>query len=297
MFFQAVKISKDLILSSVKNRVLKNNKEMQKMINILIILLVIYTVIVGFFYIFQGSFIFHPQPLTGSVKTDEYTEEVNIRMDDGSLLHGWLVKNRPYGPHKLLIYFGGNAEEVSHMIPLASIFEDWALLLVNYPGYGKSVGNPGQKSFYKAALAIYDYAVSRDDVDAENIVVMGRSLGSGSAVYLAHERDIKGVVLVSPFESVRSVARSTFPFLPVNLILRHKFLSKKYAKEIKSPMIAFYGTADQIIPPSQTHKLAGYWKGPSKLVKLQGFGHNDIFESRQMWDEINRFLDGLQLHP
>jgi uncharacterized protein len=267
---------------------------MKKMITILITFLVIYILIVAFFYLFQSSFIFYPQPLTGSVSTNESIEEVSIRIDDKILLHGWLCKSRTDTPRRLIIYFGGNAEEVSHMIPMAKMFEDWDLLLINYPGYGKSEGRPGQRSFYKAALAIYDYAVSRVDVDAENIVVMGRSIGSGSAVYLAHQREIKAVVLVSPFESVRSIARSAFPFLPVNLILKHKFLSKKYAREIESSMIAFYGTADQIIPPSQTHKLAGYWKGRSKLVELQGYGHNDIFESRQMWQEISRFLADFQ---
>lgn len=263
------------------------------MLTILIILGIIYIIMVAFFYLFQKNFIFFPQPLAGIIHTDEHTEEVRIRIDDNKLLHGWLCKSKVDGPQKLIIYFGGNAEEVSHMIPIASMFEDWALLLVNYPGYGKSEGKPGQESFYKAALAIYDYALSRDDVDAENIVSMGRSIGSGSAVYLAHERKVGGVVLVSPFESIRAVARSAMPFLPVNLILRHKFLSKKYASEISSPMIAFYGTADQVIPPSHTQKLESYWKGSSRLVELQGYGHNDIFESRQMWEEITGFLVGL----
>lgn len=263
------------------------------MLTVIIILGSIYVIIVAFFYLFQSNFIFFPQPLTGSVNTGEHTEEVRIRTDDDKLLHGWLCKSKVNGPQKLIIYFGGNAEEVSHMIPIASLFEDWAILLVNYPGYGKSEGKPGQESFYKAALAIYDYALSRDDVDSENIVSMGRSIGSGSAVFLAHERDVKAVVLISPFESLRSVARSSMPFLPVSLILRHKFLSKKYASEISSPMIAFYGTADQIIPPSHTQKLASHWKGSSRLVKLQGYDHNNIFESRQMWEEITGFLVGL----
>jgi pimeloyl-ACP methyl ester carboxylesterase len=266
---------------------------MKKMLTVIIILGIIYLIIVAFFYLFQSNFIFFPQPLTGTVQTGEFTEEVRITTDDDKLLHGWLCKSKSDGPQKLIIYFGGNAEEVSHMIPAASLFEDWAFLLVNYPGYGISEGKPGQKSFYKAALEIYDFAVARDDVDAENIVVMGRSIGSGSAVFLAHERDIKAVVLISPFESIRAVARSSMPFLPVNLILRHKFLSKKYASGISSPMIAFYGTADQVIPPSHTRKLETYWKGPSRLVELQGYGHNDIFENRQMWEEITGFLDGL----
>ncbi len=266
------------------------NNTIKSMINVFIVFVMFYGIIIIFFYVFQSGMLFFPQPLSSRVVLNEKTEEVKIQSSDGNMLHGWLCHASNNGPQNLLIYFGGNAEEVSHMVPMASMFEDWALLLINYPGYGRSEGKPGQESFYTAALAIYDYAAERDDVDNENIVLMGRSIGSGSAVYLAHERKVKSLILISPFESIRAVAQSKLPFLPVNLILRHKFPVKKYAANVHVPLLAFYGTADNIIPPLHSKKLAEYWKGEKKLIGLSSFGHNDIFGSEQLWEEIDEFL-------
>ncbi len=266
------------------------NNTVKRMTSFFIFIAVLYGFIIVFFYFFQSVLLFFPQPLSSRVELNEKTEEVKIESSDGNVLHGWLCHASNNGPQKLIIYFGGNAEEVSHMVPVASMFEDWAMLLINYPGYGRSEGKPGQDSFYNAALAIYDYAVERDDIDNENIVLMGRSIGSGSAVYLAHERKVKSLVLISPFESIRAVAKSKLPILPVDLILRHKFLSKKYAANINVPLLVFYGTADNIIPPIHSRRFAEYWRGKKRLIGLPSFGHNDIFNSNQLWKEIDDFL-------
>ncbi len=263
---------------------------MKKMTSVFIFLAVLYGIINIFFYLFQSALLFFPQPLLSRVELNEKTEEIKLESSDGNVLHGWLCHSSNDSPQKLIIYFGGNAEEVSHIIPLAAMFEGWAMLLINYPGYGKSEGKPGQDSFYNAALAIYDFAVERDDIDNDNIVLMGRSIGSGSAVFLAHERKVNSLVLISPFESIRAVAKSKLPFLPVNLILRHKFSSKEYAANVNVPLLAFYGTADNIIPPIHSKKLVEYWKGEKKLIELSSFGHNDIFGSDQLWEKIDQFL-------
>lgn len=263
------------------------------MISIIITLAILYILMIGFFYFMQSTFLFFPQPIQQQLQLDEYTEEINIEEKDNMLLHGWLRKAPGNEKQKLIIYLGGNAEEVSHMIPRASMLEGWALLLINYPGYGKSEGKPSEKSFFLSALRIYDYAASREDIDINNIVIMGRSIGTGSAVYLAHERKAKAVILISPFESITSVARASLPFIPVGLILKHKFESKKYAPAISSPLLVFYGTEDKIIPARHSKLLVQYWKGENQLVKLKGYGHNDIFESKQLWNQTLNFLEDL----
>lgn len=266
---------------------------MNKMLHFLFAVLVIYLLVVLFFWLFQSRFLFYPQPLGAAPVLDKNVEEVRIETSRDQTLHGWLCKSQGADPQKLIIYFGGNAEEVSHMIGVSKMFDEWAMLLVNYPGYGQSQGKPGQKSFFNAALSIYDYAVSREDIDPQNIVLMGRSIGTGSAVYVAHERKVRAVVLISPFESLRSVAQSKMPFLPVGLILRHPFPSKKYASKIQAPLLAFYGTQDQIVPGPHSRKLVNAWEGPSTLVTLEGFNHNDIFESARLWQETKAFLQEL----
>lgn len=253
-------------------------------------LLIMYLLVVLFFYLFQSSFLFFPQGISYQVPVNEDIEEVVIPVSEGRNLHGWFSKQSNTEKHKLIIYFGGNAEEVSHLISATHFIGDYSLLLINYPGYGKSDGRPGEKSFFEAGLAIYDYAISRNDIRHDKISVMGRSIGTGTATYLASKRAVDKVILISPFESIRAVAQSKMPFLPINLLLKHRFDSKKYAQQISSPTLIFYGTNDNIIPPKHTKELAGYWKGAVKTNVLEGYNHNNIFESPEMWTEINTFL-------
>lgn len=263
--------------------------------NIMIIictLIILYGIILAFFYFSQSSMLFFPQPLE-NYHSDNKSEEVIIKTPNGNKLHGWFCKSeiRNDTLSNLLIYFGGNAEEVSHLIPnVSSNLPEWSVLLINYPGYGLSEGKPSEKSFFDAALAIFDYGVSRQNVNPESIVLLGRSIGTGCAVYLARKRNVSGVVLVSPFESMSAVAQSKLPYLPVSLLLKHKFESIKYTQKVDVPMLAFYGTADKIVPPKHTKKLAKEWKGEVKTVQLEGYNHNNMFESENLWNEINKFL-------
>ncbi len=117
-----------------------------------------------------------------------------------------------------MIYFGGNGEEVSWLVPEFSRVPDWAALLVNYRGYGLSEGQPSETKLYRDALALYDRATRRPDIDSGRVIVMGRSLGTGVATYLASQRPVAGVVLISPYDSLVQVAREAYPFLPVNLL-------------------------------------------------------------------------------
>ncbi len=271
---------------------------MKIILSLLIVIISIYLIIMILVWMAQKQLIFFPQPLAFEVPLIKNQEEVYITTAEGNILHGWLRKAQIPYRQKLIIYFGGNAEEVSHILTTAPQFNDWAYLLINYPGYGKSEGSPGKKSFYDAALAIYDYAVAREDIDATNLVVMGRSIGTGTAVYLAAHRKVSAVILISPFESLRAVAQNSMWFLPVGLLLRHNFDSKKHAKQISAPLLAFYGTQDTTIPPQHTIRLTEYWKGKHVLVPLQGYSHNDIFNSEQLWVEVATFLveiDSLEL--
>lgn len=266
---------------------------MKKMITILLTLASLYLIIMVAVWLMQDRLIFFPQPLASQVPVNDNLEEVFITTQGGNQLHGWLKKAQTAGQQKLIIYFGGNAEEVSHMLFSAPEYAEWAYLLINYPGYGNSQGRAGKNSFYDAALAMYDYALTRSDMDTTSIVVMGRSIGTGSAVFLAGHRKVRAVVLISPFESLGAVARSSMWFLPVDLLLRHNFEPERYAKYITAPLLAFYGTRDNIIPPDHTIKLTRSWKGKHILIPLEGYGHNDIFTSEQLWEEMEAFLAGL----
>ncbi len=247
-------------------------------------------------------------------------EELNLKTPDGVSLHGWLVKEDSYGkdgpfiresgggvydatPAPLIIYFGGNYEDISLNIEDKRMYPGHSLALVNYRGYGLSGGKPSEKNLYKDALFIYDYFADRSEVDASKIVVMGSSLGGAVATYVAAHREVSGAILITPFDSALSVARDLYPFLPVKLMLRHHFDAATVAKAVTAPMVMIAAPDDEMIPFKHAENLFNAWgadlesgvdgdKVEKKLVKIPGVGHNTIGQSDAYWLAIINFLQG-----
>ncbi|PYZ98229.1 hypothetical protein CR205_06440 [Alteribacter lacisalsi] len=251
--------------------------------------------ITGFFALFyfsQDGLLFHPQPLNESridYVNEQYPEakEVLTENKDGLDLHGWLIESGEDDP--LLIYFGGNAEEVSYMIPDALRLENWNVLLMNYRGYGLSGGSPGEAEFFSDALTLYDEMTS--EFGFESIAVMGRSMGTGPAVYLSEQRDVLGTVLVSPYDSLTRVAGDRYPLVPVSILLNHHFDNSTRAERIETPALVLIAENDEVIPPSHSEELVRSWDGDSEAVFFEGKHHNNIQTGSGYWTEITAFLD------
>ena len=244
---------------------------------------------------FQEKLIFFPQPLSKAeadaiAKMYPHAESIAIRTPDNVIIRGWFVKNSKLPAAPLIIYFGGNAEELSYLVHQAEKFAGWSLALVNYRGYGLSEGTPGEKKLCNDAIAVYDYFVGRTDVDSGKIVVMGRSLGTGVAVSLASVRKVRGLILVSPYDSLLSVAKELYPFLPVTLLLKHRFDSIAKAPLITAPLLAIVASDDTIIHRRHSERLVEKWAGPHSLVTIEGVDHNGISDSALYWEVIQNFL-------
>jgi len=248
-------------------------------------------------YLFQDKFMFLTKklPRTTFNNVDLLTETITIQNGDSNFLRGWFCKKKSLGKQKTIIYFGGNGDEVSDLIPIVNQNLVWSIFLINYPAYGNSDGKPSEINFYKSAVNIYDFVISRNDVDKDNIVIMGRSIGTGVATFLASNRNCKGVILISPFESMANVVKEKFWFLPIDLMLKNKFESTKYAKNIQSPLLSIYGTDDKVIPMHHSKELMRYWGGTVESKELIGFNHNNLIGSKEVWQCINVFLAKLNL--
>ena len=192
-----------------------------------------------------------------------------------------------------MIYFGGNAEEVSGQVFDAPELAPWSVATFNYRGYGLSEGRPGQAALTADALAIFDQLAGRDDIDAERIVVLGRSLGTGVAVHLAANRPLQAVMLVSPFDSLRSIAQKEYPFVPVSLLLKHPFDSMAVAPKITAPLLVLAGERDRLIPATHSQRLHEAWAGPKQWELIPGAGHNDIHNGERYWPAMRAFLASL----
>jgi uncharacterized protein len=257
---------------------------------------IVVAVVVGvplLMWFFQEHMIFFPRRLDSRPVPRPNLEEVAIAVPDGVTLRGWFVKGTVV-PAPLVIYFGGNAEEVSWMAEFGDNFAGWSMLLVNYRGYGESEGRPGERALLADALAIYDYARKRSDVNPQRMAAMGRSLGSGVAVHLAAERAVRGVILVSPYDSLVEVGRRHYPFLPMSLMLRHRFDSLSRVPRIGAPLLCIVASEDRIIPPSHSRALFEAWRGDKDWREIPNADHNSIAGEPQYWRSIADFLKSVR---
>jgi pimeloyl-ACP methyl ester carboxylesterase len=219
-------------------------------------------------FAFQRSLIYFPQPRAFSGGT-----MITLPVDGAEVV----ITTRPRSGPDALLYFGGNAEDVSASLPsLAQAFPDHALYLPHYRGYGGSSGKPSETALFADALALFD----KVKYEHPNIVVVGRSLGSGVAVYLASRRPVARLVLVTPYESIQGLAARQFPYLPVHWLLLDKFESGKYAPKVIAPTLVIAAEHDEVIPHASTEALYTRFSGGVAAMKVvAGTGHNTISES------------------
>jgi uncharacterized protein len=259
---------------------------------ILLVVVVGYLAIAALVWFAQESLQFYPRPVLNSPTAPAgwKLERVSYKAHDGTPLAGVLLIP-PVERPPLLIYYGGNAEEVTAFAAdAAHAYGSRAVLLMNYRGYGDSGGKPGEKALVADAVEIFDWAARRTDIDTSRIALHGRSLGSGVAVQVAAARPVKCVLLTSPFDSARAVAAGIYPWLPVGLMMRHPFDSAALAPQLKMPALILMGGSDTLIPPRHSERLASLWAGPVQKLSFEGFGHNDINMNPRYDAAIQSFL-------
>ena len=251
-----------------------------------------YLVVAALVWFAQERLLFYPQAPMGRAAAPRgwQLEEVRLKARDGTALAGVLVKPAIDRP-PLVIYYGGNAEEVTaYASEAATTYGERAALFVNYRGYGESGGKPGEKAMVADAIEIFDWAAGRADLDAVRIALHGVSLGTGVAVQVAAARPARCVILTSPFAAALDVAREVYPWLPVGLLMRHPFDSAAHAPGLRMPALFLMGEADELVPKRHSERLASLWGGPVERVSLEGFGHNDLGISPRYNAAIHAFL-------
>lgn len=206
-------------------------------------------------------------------------ERVTIAGADGAELHGVHVPPalRPSSPRTLVLGFAGNAwnsEDAASY--LHNVYPDADIVAFHYRGYRPSTGSPSAQALIEDAPLVHDFAVSR--IAAERTVAVGFSIGTGVAANLARQRPLDGLILVTPFDSLKAVASDHYPFLPVGAIMRHDIDAAAALAGIEVPTAIIAAEHDTIIPPSRTAALR---PAIANLVfdrTVRGAGHNDIYE-------------------
>jgi fermentation-respiration switch protein FrsA (DUF1100 family) len=237
----------------------------------------------------QDKLVFFPQPVQSTAHLPADAKPLEIVAADGARLRGW-IRVADATPAPAVLYFGGNAEEVSGTLADPRWPREWTIVAINYRGYGASEGAPGEAALVADALAIFDAVVARPDVDPRRIVAFGRSLGTGVAVKLCAARPLAGAILASPYDSLVALGRSHYPWLPVSLILRHRFESDAEAKRATTPLLAIVADRDDIIPRERSRALYDAWAGPKTWLVVPATDHNSLGIPDAFWVGANRFL-------
>lgn len=245
----------------------------------------------------EQRLVFDPLPVDAaqlkSIPSAYGVEEIRLAMPDGVELHGWLKRPallRPGEKYPLVIVYGGVRREISDLVQLAHAPGHWGWLLVNYRGFGLSGGVPTERAVIDDSKRVYDWAAARPDVDAANIVLLGRSLGSYIAVAVAAARRARAAILATPFDSAVALGEKRFPLLPVRWFVGDRFDSAALAPAVSVPALFVLAEKDEITPVENGRALAQKWGGLKELVLLHGATHSGIEQRDEYWGSVGEFL-------
>jgi len=242
-----------------------------------------YSSISIFMFLRQRSLIFYPHPAVKSSKA-----EVLWLDNDGERLKVWHV---PRKSQTALIYFGGNAEDVSlNLSSFKSLFPDLSLYLMNYRGYGGSSGRPSETALYSDSRALYENISG----SYERIVVIGRSLGTAVAIQLAATVPVDGLVLVTPYSSMTELAHHYYPYLPVRRLLKDRFQAVDHTADIDVPVLALIAEHDEVIPAKISAELVDSFDPQTmRKVIIKGTFHNSIDHADEYEMQLADFINSL----
>ncbi len=244
-----------------------------------VLMLVGYVGMGVFLYVNQRAFLYHPTP---NLKVPYKSMTIK---NQGESIHV-IVLNE--GHKNAILYFGGNGESMARSADyIAAQFPEFTVYLMDYRGYGSSTGEVTEKALYSDALKLYDTIRSRHD----RISVGGRSLGTAIATYVAANREVSKLALITPFDSIENVAQGRYPFYPVSLLLKDKYDSKSRVKDIKAETFIVIAQNDRVIPLERTQKLIEAFN-PEQLTidTIKNRGHNDISSDERYYRIMQEFI-------
>ena len=254
-------------------------------------ILLLYSAYVGFIFLMQRQIMFPrgmiPTPPRDAAKVPGL-EEIWLDTTFGTVETWYLPPAAPSGPAPVAIFAHGNGELIDfwpeELLPFGRM--GVGVLLVEYPGYGRSGGSPSQKSITEAFTAAYDMLQKRSDIDSGRIVLVGRSIGGGAVCALAQARPSAAMILMSTFTRVSAFAKN---FLVPPLFVRDPFDNLAVVESYPKPILLTHGRYDEVIPYRHGVKLNQAARN-GKLITYD-CGHNDcVLGQGTFWQDVGTFL-------
>ncbi len=248
----------------------------------------------GFLYSFQEKLLYFPDKnLIASPRDLNLNfENIFFQTKDKKTLHAWFIKN---DKAKFTILFcHGNAGNISHRLESIDLFHQLHLnvFIFDYRGYGKSNGTPSEEGSYEDVFSAWNYLTKEKQINENQIIIFGRSLGGAIASFLASKVKSKAVVLESTFSSFHSIAKDHYPWLPVRQLARLKYETINHVKNIKSPILIAHSKDDEIIPFRHGQNIFEQANEPKEFLTLRG-NHNGGFllSKKDYMKSLAKFID------
>lgn len=243
---------------------------------------------------FQTHLIFpiHAVPRAGPLPPG--ATRLSVRTPDGQTLVGTHIPaQRRSASATLILGFGGNAwngQDVAEY--LHEVFPNDEVIAFNYRGYAPSTGEPSAEGLIADAPLVYDLAMKQ--VKPGRVIAVGMSIGSGIAAELATKRKLDGLLLVTPFDSLKAVAQSMYPWLPIGPFFEHEIDEAGALEKVRTPVAIIGASRDLIVPSERTEALRQ--RVPVLVFDrtITGAGHNDIYARSDFHEAMHEALERLE---
>jgi fermentation-respiration switch protein FrsA (DUF1100 family) len=251
----------------------------------------------------EDRLVFHPAPASDCwhKPPNDRVQDVALLSEDGTGLHAWWCAPEGWEPTAgAVLYFHGTEGNLScHTSPITRWQQGplrQAVLIVDYPGYGRSAGRPSEAGCYAAAGAAYDWLTRVQQIPPRRVLIYGESLGGGVAVELATRRDHRALILASTFTSMPDMAVRLCPVLPGRWVVRNRFDNLARIGQCRGPVFVAHGTKDALVPFAHGERLVAAVNGPKEFLAMEGYHHRDAL-GPEFDESLARFLEAAERRP
>jgi hypothetical protein len=246
-----------------------------------------YLVVVVVMKCFETTLIHMPQGADSWSKKPDRAEDVTFRSADGQNIHAWWLPP-PASSRRVLMYCHGNGGNLSHRGRIIEEFQaklGCGVLIYDYPGYGKSTGQPIEAACHASTDAAFAWLLTQGFSPGE-VVLFGESMGGGVASELATKHAVRGLVMCYTYTSIPDAAAHRYPWLPCHAMMSAQFESVKKLPRVSCPVVVMHGTADRTIPYWQGEALYAAANEPKQFIGLDGAPHCEWRHDERCWQAV-----------
>jgi alpha-beta hydrolase superfamily lysophospholipase len=243
-------------------------------------------------YFLQDAILFHPVRL----KRDHHFrfsaphKDISIPLNKKDTLNLVDFASTDTATKGVVLYFHGNKRNISWYAKYIPYFtrQGYQVLMIDYPGFGKSTGKLTEKKLYEWALQVYRIAIKR--FAADSIIIYGKSMGTGIAAQLASVRDCKRLILETPYYDFPAVVQHYLPVYPVRWLLKYQLPTCRFLEDVDAPVTIFHGTNDKVVTYSNSKRLMKHLKAKDELITIKGGSHNNLFTYTETIHKLDSLL-------